>query len=45
MLLVISHEPVELQKHALTFWKGFFIINNFVNCQKALIPFIMTVIA
>ena len=45
MLLVISHEPVELQKRALPFWKGFFIINDFVNRQKALKPFFITVIA
>ena len=45
MLLVISHEPVELQKRVLPFRKGFFIINDFVNCQKALKPFFITVIA
>ena len=45
MLLVISHEPVELQKRALPFPKVFFIINNFVNRQKALKPFFITVIA
>ena len=45
MLLVISHEPVELQKRVLPFRKGFFIINDFVNRQKALKPFFITVIA
>ena len=39
ILLVISHEPVELQKRALPFLKGFFTINDFVNHQKALKPF------
>ena len=45
MLLVISHEPVELQKRALPFPKVFFIINDFVNRQKALKPLFITVIA
>ena len=45
MILVISHEPVELQKRILPFWKGFFIINNFVNRYTALKPFFIAVIA
>ena len=45
MLLVISHEPVELQICALPFRKGFFIINDFVKHQKALKPFFITIIA
>ena len=39
MLLVKSHESVELQKPTLPFRKEFFIINDFVNSQKALKPF------
>ena len=42
---MILHEPVELQKRALPFRKGFFIINDFVNRQKALKPFFITIIA
>ena len=45
MLLVISHESVELQKRALPFRKGFFTINDFVNHQKAVKLFSITVIA
>ena len=45
MFLVISHEPVKLQKRALPFRKRFSIINDFVNRQKALKPFFITVIA
>ena len=42
---MILHETVELQKRVLPFRKGFFIINNFVNRQKALKSFFITVIA
>ena len=45
MLLMILHEPVELQKRALPFRKEFFIMNDFVNRQKALKSFFITVIA
>ena len=45
MLLVISHEPIKLQKSILPFWKGIFILNDFVNGQTALKPFFIAVIA
>ena len=39
MFLVISLKPVELQKRALPFQRGFFMISDFLNCQKALKTF------
>ena len=39
MFLVISYEPVELQRCTLPFRKAFFIIYNFANQQKAVKPF------
>ena len=45
MFLVISYEPVKLQRCTLPFRKSFFMINNFANQQKAVKPFLMPDIA
>ena len=45
MFLVISSEPVKLQRCTLPFRKAFFMINNFANQQKAVKPFFIPVIA
>ena len=39
MFLVISYQPVELQRCTLPFRKAFFMIDNFANQQKAVKPF------
>ena len=41
MFLVIYHKPFELQKRALPFRNGFFIINDFLKRQKAQKPIFM----
>ena len=45
MFLVISYDPVKLQKCTLPFWKAFLMINNFANQQKAVKPFFIPDIA